>query len=116
MRYENLITNNETEIRNLLKFSNLKWSEECLNFNTNTKPIKTASDIQARSKIYKTSINTWKNYDKYLSEYFNKLIQNIKFLKTTISKFDLPRPLKSKIKKKINLNQIFPKKNLKRWF
>ena len=34
------------------------------------------------------------------TEYFNKLIQNIKFLKTTISKFDLPRPLKAKIEKK----------------
>ena len=74
MKYENLISNAGIEIRNLLKFSDLNWSDNCLNFHTNRKPIKTASNIQARSKIYSSSIHSWKNYEKYLSEYFNKLV------------------------------------------
>ena len=74
IKYENLILNTEVEIKNLLKFCDLPWSEKCLNFHENKKPIKTASDIQARNKIYNTSVDSWKNYDKYLSKYFNKLI------------------------------------------
>jgi len=35
----------------------------------NRKPIKTASDIQARSKIYSNSIDLWKNYEKYLGKF-----------------------------------------------
>ena len=74
LNYENLILNTESEIRKLLQFSNLNWTDNCLNFHKNKKPIKTASDIQARNKIYSSSVNSWKNYDKYLSSYFNKLI------------------------------------------
>ena len=74
IKYENLITDSEIQIKKLIKFCDLKWSESCLDFHNNNRPIKTASRIQARSKIYNTSINSWKNYDKYLSEYFKKLI------------------------------------------
>ena len=74
IKYENLISNTEVEIKNLLKFCDLPWSVNCLNFHKNKKPIKTASDVQARNKIYNTSVDSWKNYDKYLSKYFNKLI------------------------------------------
>ena len=73
IKYENLIYNTEIEIKNLIKFCNLNWSAKCLKFYENKRPIKTASSTQARSKIYKSSINTWKNYEKYLNEYFAKL-------------------------------------------
>jgi len=73
IKYENLIYNTEIEIKNLLKFCNLNWSDKCLKFYENKRPIKTASSAQARSKIYKSSINSWKNYEKYLNEYFVKL-------------------------------------------
>jgi len=73
LKYENLIANTEGEIKNLLKFCNLEWSKECLNFYKNKRPIKTASDTQARNKIYSTSVNSWENYKKHLKEFFYKL-------------------------------------------
>ena len=73
IKYEKLISNTELEIRNLLKTCDLDWSDECLNFYNNKRPIRTASDTQARSKIYKTSVDSWKNYEKYLNEYNVKL-------------------------------------------
>ena len=73
IKYENLISQTETSIRNLLKFCDLSWTEKCLKFHNNSRPIKTASDVQARSKIYKTSVNSWKNYEKHLDKYFLKL-------------------------------------------
>ena len=73
LSYENLILSPKKEIRKLLKFCNLDWSEDCLKFYKNKNPIKTASDIQARSKIYNTSINSWKNYEGDLDYHFSKL-------------------------------------------
>ena len=66
IEYEKLINNSENEIKKLIKACDLNWDEACLNFDKNKRPIRTASDTQARSKIYNSSLNTWKNYEKYL--------------------------------------------------
>jgi len=76
LEYENLISNTKNETENLLKFCHLDWSDDCLDFHKNRRPIKTASDTQARSKIYKSSIDSWKNYQKFFNEYFSKLKSN----------------------------------------
>ena len=60
-------------INNLLIYCNLSFNDKCLNFHNNKRRIKTASDVQARNKIYSNSIDSWKNYEKYLNEYFTKL-------------------------------------------
>ncbi len=73
IRYENLIFDTELQIKNLINFCNLKWTDACLNFYNNIRPIRTASDTQARSKIYNTSIDSWKHYEKYLNKYFTLL-------------------------------------------
>ena len=73
IKYEHLISNPEDEIRSLLNACKLDWNNDCLNFHKNKKIIKTASDVQARSKIYKRSVNSWKNYEKFLKKYFKKL-------------------------------------------
>jgi len=73
VKYEDLILNPEKEIKNLLKFCKLDWNNNCLNFHNNKRIVKTASDVQARSKIYNSSVNSWKNYENYLTKYFTKL-------------------------------------------
>ena len=44
-----------------------------MEFYKTNRPIKTASDTQARSKIYKTSLKSWENYKKYVDGSFSKL-------------------------------------------
>jgi len=73
VNYEKLISNTKNEIVNLLKFCDLEWSNNCLEFYRNKRPIKTASDTQVRNKIYKTSVDSWKNYEDNLKKYFIKL-------------------------------------------
>ena len=73
IKYENLISKPNSEIKKLIKSCNLDWSEKCLNFYNNKRPIKTASNSQARNKIYKTSVNSWKNYENYLKKYKKKI-------------------------------------------
>ena len=68
-----MILNPEPCIRNLIKKCDLVWNDKCLKFYNNDRAIKTASDSQARKKIYKTSINSWRNFEKDLKVHFQKL-------------------------------------------
>jgi len=73
IKYEQIIENPEQQIRMLIEKCNLIWNDNCLKFYENKRPIKTASDVQARKKIYSSSVNSWKNYNKYLQNSFQKL-------------------------------------------
>ncbi len=68
IEYENLIKNNEKEIKNLINYCNLAWDENCMTFYKNKKSVYTASLAQVRSPIYKSSIEKWKNYSGDLKE------------------------------------------------
>ena len=73
LKYDNLIINTDHEIKNLLEFCNLRWEDNCLKFYDTKRAIKTASDTQVRNKIYNSSINLWKKYEKLLNKYYEKL-------------------------------------------
>ena len=42
-------------------------------FYKNKRPVKTASDVQVRNKIYSSSVNSWRNYQKCLEKEFENL-------------------------------------------
>ena len=66
--YESLITNNETEIKRIIKECDLNWDEKCLFHYKNKNPIKTMSTAQARKPMYKTSINSFDKYKIFLDK------------------------------------------------
>jgi len=69
------VSDKENEINKLLKFCDLEWDDNCLNFYKNSKtPIKTVSISQAREPIYKSSVNSNDKYKDYLKEMFENLI------------------------------------------
>jgi tetratricopeptide (TPR) repeat protein len=72
--YENLIKNQDTEVKKLLKYCELDWDENCMTFYKNKKSVATASLAQVRSPIYNSSVQKWKNYSSEL----NELLQIIK--------------------------------------
>jgi len=72
-QYEKIIEDPENEIKNMIKFCNLDWEEDCLQFYNNKTPIKTLSTAQARKPIYKSSKNSFEKFAPYLSD-LNKLI------------------------------------------
>tara|TARA_S200000501_G_scaffold260815_1_gene244778 strand:- start:1070 stop:2617 length:1548 start_codon:yes stop_codon:yes gene_type:complete len=67
--YENLVENQVEETKRLIEFCNLEWEENCIDYTKNNSGIKTISLSQARSPIYKSSVN--------LSDYYRK---SLKFL------------------------------------
>ena len=66
LNYENLTTNQEEETRKLLEYCELEWDENCLNFHTNKRAVKTASVLQVRQKMYQGSSEAWKKYEAHL--------------------------------------------------
>jgi hypothetical protein len=64
--YEDLTTNQEEETRKLLQYCELDWDENCLNFHTNKRAVKTASSLQVRQKMYQGSSEAWKKHEGYI--------------------------------------------------
>jgi Tfp pilus assembly protein PilF len=71
--YEDLTTNQEKETRKLLQYCELDWDENCLNFHTNKRAVKTASALQVTQKMYQGSSEAWKKHEAYLEP----LIKNL---------------------------------------
>ena len=66
MCYEDLTTNQEEETRKLLQYCELDWDENCLNFHTSKRTVKTSSSLQVRQKMYQGSSEAWKKYEVHL--------------------------------------------------
>ena len=64
--YEDLTTNQEEETRKLLEYCELDWDENCLNFHTSKRSVKTASVLQVRQKMYQGSSEAWKKHEDYI--------------------------------------------------
>ena len=73
--YEDLTINQESETRKLLEYCELDWDNNCLNFHTNKRAVKTTSSLQVRKKMYQGSSEVWKKYESYLKP----LISNLKY-------------------------------------
>lgn len=66
VRYESLVSEQETQSRNLIEYCGLDWDEQCLNFHHNPRHVPTASHDQVNQSLYSTSLERWKNYRKFL--------------------------------------------------
>ncbi|MCC3862472.1 tetratricopeptide repeat-containing sulfotransferase family protein [Pseudemcibacter aquimaris] len=64
--YEELVSNPEEQSKALIAHCGLDWHEDCLNFHKNKRSIRTASVTQVRKPIYKSSMEKWRRYEKYL--------------------------------------------------
>ena len=74
INYEKLVSNKDDEVKNLLKFCELKFDANCLNHHKIKKtPIKTVSVSQARQAIYTSSVDKNKFYENNLNKMFSLL-------------------------------------------
>ena len=74
VNYESLVKDKEKKIKEIINFCDLDWDARCLQPHKNNKtPIKTVSINQARKEIYKSSLNSYSNYSKYLNKMFEAL-------------------------------------------
>jgi tetratricopeptide (TPR) repeat protein len=68
INYEDLVENQETVTRRLLAHCRLDWNDACLRFEENESPVSTASAVQVRSPMFRSSLQRWKRYEPHLRE------------------------------------------------
>ena len=68
VRYEEVVSDVEGQVRRLLQHCGLEWEDACLNFHQTERAVNTASSEQVRQPIYATSVNNWRNYEEQLGE------------------------------------------------
>jgi len=64
--YEDVVGNLESQARRLIDYCGLAWDDRCLSFHTNSRPIATASNVQVRQPLYRSSVARWRRYAPYL--------------------------------------------------
>lgn len=64
--YEDLVEDNEGQIRALLAALDLPFEEACLTFHKTQRPVRTPSSEQVRSPIFRQGTENWQAYDPWL--------------------------------------------------
>jgi tetratricopeptide (TPR) repeat protein len=64
--YAELVADQEGWTRKILDFLGLEWDERCLDFHNTKRSVVTASAWQVRQKIYKDSVERWRNYERFI--------------------------------------------------
>jgi tetratricopeptide (TPR) repeat protein len=64
--YAELVADQEKWSRRIIEFIGLPWDDRCLEFHRTTRAVTTASTWQVRQKIYTSSVERWRNYEKFI--------------------------------------------------
>jgi tetratricopeptide (TPR) repeat protein len=73
VQYEELVSDQEPQTRQLLDKLGLEFEDACLNFEKNAAPSTTASSVQVRQKVHAGSVARWRRYEKQLQPLRDKL-------------------------------------------
>ena len=71
--YEETVADLEGVARRLVAWCGLEWEPKCLEFYRTKRPVKTASAVQVRRPVYKTSVGRWKHYEQALAPLLARL-------------------------------------------
>ena len=67
VKYEDMVANQREQSEKLLHYCQLPWQEACFNFHQQDAGVSTASAIQVRQPIYKSSVQRWRQFEDQLS-------------------------------------------------
>lgn len=71
--YESLVEDVEAESRRLVDFCGLEWQKRCLSFHESDDASTTASAVQVRRPVYKSSVGLWRKYSEQLQPVVERL-------------------------------------------
>jgi tetratricopeptide (TPR) repeat protein len=68
--YEETVADLEGVARRLVAWCGLEWEPACLEFHRTKRPVRTASAVQVRQPVYRTSVGRWRRYEQALAPLF----------------------------------------------
>ena len=66
LNYEDLVINPDKEIKNVLKHCSLDFEDDCLNFQTSKRAVRTASVVQVKDGLHSRSLKKWKHFENHI--------------------------------------------------
>jgi len=67
LSYEQLLDSQEVQTRRLLEYCGLDWQQQCMDFHLNSSPTATASVVQVRQPLFRSSLQRWRCYEEQLA-------------------------------------------------
>ena len=77
VHYEELVADFENQARRILDYCGLGWNDACLSFYEADRRVKTASQVQVRQPIYRSSVGRWRPDDAALQPLIDGLGNDI---------------------------------------
>ena len=71
--YEETVADLEGVARKLVAWCGLAWEPACLEFHRTKRPVRTASAVQVRQPVFRTSVGRWRHYEQALASLFARL-------------------------------------------
>jgi hypothetical protein len=68
VHYEELVSNPEENVRQILEFCDLEWNDNCMQFHKVKRKMHTASYDQVRQPLNTKSVQRWRHYEKHLDD------------------------------------------------
>jgi tetratricopeptide (TPR) repeat protein len=73
VQYEDVVADVEQQARRVVAYCGLEWEKSCLDFHRTQRPVRTASAIQVRQPIYRSSVGRWRLYERFLQPLIEEL-------------------------------------------
>jgi Sulfotransferase family len=71
--YEEVVDDLEGQARRLIEYCGLPWDDRCLSFHKTVRPVKTASTVQVRQPLFRSSLQRWRRYQPSLGPLLQEL-------------------------------------------
>ena len=75
VQYEDMVEDLPGQTRRLLDHCGLEWNDACLQFHKTQRPVYTASVIQVREPIFRSSVQKWRAYEHLLQPLLQALAE-----------------------------------------
>jgi tetratricopeptide (TPR) repeat protein len=63
VRYEDVVDDLEGQAKRLVAYCGLPWDEQCLKFHESNRPVRTASSVQVRQPLFRSSLQRWRRFE-----------------------------------------------------
>jgi tetratricopeptide (TPR) repeat protein len=71
--YEDVVDDLEGQARRFIDYCGLPWDDRCLSFYNNCRPVRTASAIQVRQPLFRSSLERWRKYERGIGPLLEEL-------------------------------------------
>lgn len=90
VRYEDMVENLEQQARKMFDFMELDFEEGCLNFHNNPNPMRTASVLQVRKPLYRSSLDRWREHKEIYAPLYEEIQDIVDLYEKKNGLFALP--------------------------